>query len=77
MLCRREAGQMRADADEAARRFTALGIMLPVIPLLRGLAHILSDDTVKSQTGSIYRKLGVSTRSQAVTRARQLGLLDG
>jgi LuxR family transcriptional regulator, maltose regulon positive regulatory protein len=44
VLCRRGAGQMRADADEAARRFTALGIMLPVIPLLRGLARVLSGD---------------------------------
>jgi LuxR family transcriptional regulator, maltose regulon positive regulatory protein len=44
LLCRRGAGQMRADADEAARRFTALGVMLPVIPLLQGLARVLSGD---------------------------------
>jgi LuxR family maltose regulon positive regulatory protein len=44
ILCRHGAGQMRTDADEAARRFTALGIMLPVIPLLRGLARVLSGD---------------------------------
>jgi len=25
----------------------------------------------------IYRKLGISTRSQAITRARELGLLEG
>jgi len=25
----------------------------------------------------VYRKLGASTRSQAVARARQLGLLEG
>ena len=35
----------------------------------------LSRYTVKSQAFSIYRKLGVSSRSQAVARARDLGLL--
>jgi LuxR family maltose regulon positive regulatory protein len=44
LLCRRGAGQMLADADEAARRFAALDAMLPVIPLLRGLARVLSGD---------------------------------
>jgi LuxR family maltose regulon positive regulatory protein len=37
----------------------------------------LSPNTVKTQANSIYRKLGVSTRSQAVTQARELGLLEG
>jgi LuxR family maltose regulon positive regulatory protein len=36
----------------------------------------LSRNTVKSQANSIYRKLGASTRSQAVARSRDLGLLD-
>lgn len=31
-------------------------------------------NTVKSQVRSVYRKLGVSTRSEAVERARALGL---
>jgi LuxR family transcriptional regulator, maltose regulon positive regulatory protein len=35
----------------------------------------LSRHTVKSQAASIYRKLGASSRSQAVTRSRNLGLL--
>ena len=34
----------------------------------------LSQHTVKTQAMSIYRKLGVSSRSQAVQRAQQLGL---
>ena len=34
----------------------------------------LSKHTVKTQAMSVYRKLGVSSRSQAVQRARQLGL---
>jgi LuxR family transcriptional regulator, maltose regulon positive regulatory protein len=37
----------------------------------------LSRHTIKTQATSIYRKLGASTRSQAVMRARDLGLLDG
>jgi LuxR family maltose regulon positive regulatory protein len=37
----------------------------------------LSPNTVKSEAMSIYRKLGASSRSQAVTRSRELGLLEG
>jgi LuxR family maltose regulon positive regulatory protein len=37
----------------------------------------LSPHTVKSQAYSIYRKLGASSRSQAVTRSRELALLEG
>jgi LuxR family transcriptional regulator, maltose regulon positive regulatory protein len=37
----------------------------------------LSPNTIKSEAFSIYRKLGVSSRSQAVTQARELGLLEG
>ena len=37
----------------------------------------LSPNTIKSQAISIYRKLGASSRSQAVTRSRELGLLEG
>jgi LuxR family transcriptional regulator, maltose regulon positive regulatory protein len=37
----------------------------------------LSPHTVKSQAMSIYRKLGASSRSQAVIRSRELGLLEG
>ena len=37
----------------------------------------LSPHTIKSELKAIYRKLGASTRTQAVTRARELGLLEG
>ena len=37
----------------------------------------LSRHTIKSQAVSIYRKLSTATRDQAVTRARELGLLEG
>jgi LuxR family transcriptional regulator, maltose regulon positive regulatory protein len=43
-LCRRGVEQMRADADEAARKFTAAGIMAPVAQLSQGLARVLLGD---------------------------------
>jgi LuxR family transcriptional regulator, maltose regulon positive regulatory protein len=36
----------------------------------------LSPHTVKSQAMSIYRKLGATPRNQAVTRSRELTLLE-
>jgi LuxR family transcriptional regulator, maltose regulon positive regulatory protein len=57
---------------------------LRVLPLLAthlsfaeiGAEMFLSPHTVKSQATSLYRKLGASSRSQAVVRCRELGLLD-
>jgi LuxR family transcriptional regulator, maltose regulon positive regulatory protein len=58
---------------------------LRVLPLLA--SHLTAPEiaaelfvsvpTVKSQQASLYRKLGASSRSRAVARARQLGLLEG
>jgi LuxR family transcriptional regulator, maltose regulon positive regulatory protein len=58
---------------------------LRVLPMLAthlsfpeiGAEMFLSPHTVKSQAMSIYRKLGASSRSQAVIRSRELGLLEG
>jgi LuxR family maltose regulon positive regulatory protein len=36
----------------------------------------VSANTVKSQANAVYRKLNVSCRSEAVGRAREIGLLD-
>jgi LuxR family maltose regulon positive regulatory protein len=57
---------------------------LRLLPLL--LTHLsfpqiaaelfLSPHTIRSQMKSIYRKLGATTRAEAVTRARELGLLE-
>jgi LuxR family maltose regulon positive regulatory protein len=38
-------------------------------------AHV-SGNTVKTQANAVYRKLDVTCRSDAVSRARQLGMLD-
>jgi LuxR family maltose regulon positive regulatory protein len=56
--------------------------LLPLLPTHLPVAKIaaelfLSPHTIKSRMNSIYRKLDASTRDQAVTRARELGLLEG
>ena len=43
-LCRRGVEQMRADADEAVRRFAAENLVMPVATLLQGIARILCGD---------------------------------
>ena len=42
-----------------------------------GAQMYLSRCTIKAQAMSIYRKLGANSRSQAISQARQLALLDG
>jgi LuxR family transcriptional regulator, maltose regulon positive regulatory protein len=54
--------------------------LLPLLPTHHSFREIgqhlhLSQHTVKSQAMSVYRKLGVSSRGQAIQRARTLGLL--
>jgi LuxR family transcriptional regulator, maltose regulon positive regulatory protein len=52
--------------------FLATHLTLPEI----GERLFVSRHTIKSQAISAYRKLGVSTRGEAVERARELGLLE-
>src|SRR5207249_10607877 len=73
----------RGSATPGASALTAAELRL--LPLL--LTHLsfpeiasefcLSRNTIRSQAMSIYQKLGASSRSQAVTRSRELGLLEG
>ncbi|HET7245830.1 MAG TPA: LuxR C-terminal-related transcriptional regulator [Streptosporangiaceae bacterium] len=56
--------------------------LLPLLATPLSLAEIaaelaISHNTVKSQTASLYRKLMVTSREQAVVRSRELSLLDG
>ena len=75
--------QVRGPAVLGASTLTAAELRL--LPLLSthlsfpeiGGELFLSRHTIKSQAFSIYRKLGVASRSQAVTRSQELGLLDG
>jgi LuxR family maltose regulon positive regulatory protein len=51
--------------------------LLPTRLSTREIGHQLyvSPNTVRSHVQAIYRKLEVASRAQAVTQARQLGLL--
>jgi LuxR family maltose regulon positive regulatory protein len=67
----------REARDELSPRELAVLRLLPGERSLReiGSALYLSYNTVKTHTRAIYRKLDASTREEAVTRARDLGLL--
>ena len=75
--------QERGSAVPGASALTAAELrLLPLISTHLSVPEIaaelyLSPHTIKSQLRSIYRKLDASTRNQAVTRARELGLLEG
>ena len=56
--------------------------VLQLLPTYQSFRQIgertrVSANTVKTQANSIYRKLGVRSRSDAVLQARRLGLLEG
>jgi LuxR family transcriptional regulator, maltose regulon positive regulatory protein len=88
-VLRDQAAELRAQLD--AMRADVLGASaltaaeLRVLPLLAthhsfreiGEHLHLSPHTVKTQAIAIYRKLGVSSRSQAIQHAHDLGLLVG
>ena len=73
----------RGSGDAGASTLTAAELrLLPLLTTHMSFPEIaaelfVSPNTVKSQAMSIYRKLGAVSRHQAVTRSRELGLLDG
>jgi LuxR family maltose regulon positive regulatory protein len=79
---RAELAQVKDKSSPGASALTAAELrLLPLLSTHLSLPEIgqemfLSRNTIKSQAYSIYRKLGVSSRSQAVTHAAQLGLLE-
>jgi LuxR family transcriptional regulator, maltose regulon positive regulatory protein len=82
-----QAGQLRSQLDHihgdvigASLLTIAEQRLLPLLPTHHSFREIgqrlhLSQHTVKTQAMSIYRKLGVSSRSEAIQCARTLGLL--
>ena len=74
--------QRQASAPGASALTTAELRLLPLLATHLSFPQIsqelfLSRNTIKSQVLAIYRKLGAASRNQAVTRARELGLLEG
>ena len=73
----------RAPSTSGASALTAAELrMLPLLATHMSYSEIaaelfLSKNTIKSQSYSLFRKLGVSSRSQAVALSRQLALLEG
>ncbi len=70
----------RSQAPGASSLTTAELRLLPLLPTHLSFREIgerlyLSRHTVKSQAMSIYRKLDVTSRTEAVARARDLGLI--
>jgi len=80
---RAELSEVRGSSAAGASALTGAELrLLPMLPTHLSFPEIagemyLSPNTVKSQAMSIYHKLGASSRSQAVTRSRELGLLEG
>ena len=76
--------QIRGSADSLAGPSTFTPAELRVLPMLAtqltfeqiGLRLHVSQHTVKTQSVSIYGKLGVSGRRQAIARAIDIGLLE-
>ncbi|MCU7724450.1 LuxR C-terminal-related transcriptional regulator [Actinoplanes sp. KI2] len=78
--------ELSADRTAAPASATALtGAELRVLPMLAthlslsdiGAEMFLSVNTIRAHARSIYRKLGASSRTEAVQCARRLGLLEG
>jgi LuxR family maltose regulon positive regulatory protein len=77
-----EVDQIPESEDGAGARLT--GAELRLLPLLAthlsfreiGERLFVSRNTIKTQAISVYRKLGVSSRSEAIHRADELGLVD-
>jgi LuxR family maltose regulon positive regulatory protein len=81
-LRKRLAGERGSSAPGASSLTAAELRLLPMLATHLSFAEIaaemfLSRNTVSSQAMSIYRKLGAGSRSQAVARSRELGLLEG
>jgi len=80
---RAELSQVRGPSAPGASALTTAELrLLPMLATHLSLPEIaqeqfLSRHTIKSQAVSVYRKLGAASRSAAVARARELGLLEG
>ena len=79
--CGGKVDTIRSDAIGASSLTTAELRLLPLLPTHLSFREIgerlfVSRHTVKTQAISIYRKLGVSSRSETIDRMHELGLLE-
>jgi LuxR family maltose regulon positive regulatory protein len=73
---RRRATELAAEVDLSERELTVLRLLASDLSQREiGSELYVSFNTVKAHTRSIFRKLGVSARADAVARGRELGLL--
>lgn len=85
-----QAAELQGEAEAMPQTSTGsksglTGAELRLLPLLTthlsfreiGERLFVSRNTIKTQAISVYRKLGVSSRSDAISRADELGLVDG
>jgi LuxR family maltose regulon positive regulatory protein len=71
------ASTLAADVELSERELTVLRLLASELSQREiGAELYVSFNTVKSHIRSIFRKLGVSTRADAVARARELALID-
>ena len=82
-VLRARLAQERGSSIPGASALTGAELrLLPLLSTHLSFAEIaaelfLSPNTAKTHAVSIYRKLNAGTRGQAVSRARELGLLEG
>ncbi len=80
---RDQLARQRGSSIPGASSLTAAELrLLPMLSTHLSFAEVaaelsVSRSTISSQAMSIYRKLEAGSRSQAVTRSRELGLLEG
>jgi LuxR family maltose regulon positive regulatory protein len=80
---RLQLAKVRGPGSPGASALTAAELrLLPLLATHLSFPEIaselfLSPNTVKTQVASLYRKLGASSRKQAVSRSRELALLEG
>jgi LuxR family maltose regulon positive regulatory protein len=79
---RRQVRQTSGSSGHASTLTTAELRVLQYLPSHLSFEQIsqrlfVSRNTVKTQAIAVYRKLNVSSRSDAVERARELGILSG
>jgi LuxR family maltose regulon positive regulatory protein len=82
-LCRHGVTRMRADADEAARRYAAAGFVAPAAPLLQGIGCVLGGDLDRGNAffenaARVAEAVGAhETRAQALAERALVAMAHG